>query len=175
MEEGFIDPNQALNQIDLAPNMIAADFGCGSGFWAIPLAKILKDGKVFAIDILKEPLSALKGRADSERILNIQTICSNVESKGGSKLGDNSVDLVLMTNILFQVENKKAVFLEAKRILKSGGKILVVDWLPKAPLGPEKGRILAEEVKKVAKDFGFKFEKDFKAGGHHYGIILEKP
>ena len=175
MEEGFIDPSQALNQIDLAPNMIAADFGSGSGGWAIPLAKILKDGKVFAIDILKEPLSALKSRADSERVLNIQTVCSNVEEKRGSKLGDNSVDLVLMTNLLFQVENKKAVFLEAKRILKNAGKVLIVDWLPKAPLGPEKGRISPEEVKKIVKDSGLKFEKEFKTGTHHYGVILEKP
>ena len=175
MEEGFLNPNQALNQLDLTSNMIAADFGSGSGGWAIPLAKILKEGKVCAIDILKEPLSVLKGRAGSERALNIQTICSNIENKGGSKLGDNSVDLVLMTNLLFQIENKKAVFLETKRILKNGGKILIVDWLPKAPLGPEKGRISPEEVKKIAKDSGLKFEKEFKTGTHHYGVILEKP
>lgn len=175
MEEGFINPNQALNQIDLAPNMIAADFGSGSGGWAIPLAKILKDGKVFAIDILKEPLSALKSRADSERVLNIQTICSNIENKGGSKLGDNSVDLVLMTNLLFQIENKKAVFLETKRILKNAGKVLIVDWLPKTSLGPEEGRISSSEVEKIAKDSGLKLEKEFKAGTHHYGVILEKP
>ncbi len=173
--EGFLDPNQALNQLDLASNMIAADFGSGSGGWAIPLAKRLQDGKVFAIDILKESLSVLKSRSESERIFNIQTVCSNVESRGGSKLGDNSVDLVLMTNLLFQLEDKKTVFSEAKRILKKGGKILVVDWLPKTSFGPEKGRVLPEEVKKLAKDSGLNFEKEFKTGAHHYGIIVEKP
>jgi len=175
MEEGFLEPNQVLNQLDLTANLIAADFGCGSGGWTIPLAKILKDGRVFAIDILKEPLSALEGKARAGKIFNIQPVCSNVEENRGSKLGDNSLDLVLMTNLLFQVENKKAVFLEAKRILKKGGKILVVDWLPKSPLGPEKGRISQEEVKKTAKDSGLKLEKEFKAGPHHYGIIFEKP
>lgn len=173
--EGFLDPNQALNQLDLASNMIAADFGSGSGGWAIPLAKRLQDGKVFAIDILKESLSALKSRSESERILNIQTVYSNVESRGGSKLGDNSVDLVLMTNLLFQLEDKKTVFSEAKRILKKGGKILIVDWLSKTPFGPEKGRVLPEEVKKLAKEGGLNFEKEFKTGAHHYGIIVEKP
>jgi len=175
MEEGFLDPNQALNQLDLTSTMIAADFGCGSGGWTMPLAKKLEDGKVFAIDILKEPLSALEGKVKSERIFNIQTVCSNVEESRGSKLGNNSVDLVLMTNLLFQVENKKAVFEEAKRILKKDGKILVVDWLPKSSLGPEKGRISKEEVKKIAKDSGLGFEKEFKAGPHHYGIIFERP
>lgn len=175
MEEGFVDPKEALSQLDLTPNMIVADFGSGSGGWAIPLAKLLKEGKVFAIDILKEPLSALKSRANSERVYNVQTICSNVEEKRGSKLGDSSVNLVLMTNLLFQVGNKKAIISEAKRILKSGGKILVVDWLPKAFLGPEKGRVSLEEVKKIAKENGLEFEKEFRTGLHHYGVILRKP
>ena len=48
--------------------MIAADFGCGSGGWAIPLAKKLEEGKVYAIDILEEPLSALRARAKLEKI-----------------------------------------------------------------------------------------------------------
>lgn len=171
----FLDPNQILDQVELFSEMIAADFGSGSGGWAIPLAKRLKDGKVFAIDILKEPLSVLKSRAESERILNVQTVCSNIENKGGSKLGDNSLDLVLMTNLLFQIEDKKRVFSEAKRILKKGGKILIVDWLPKTSFGPEKARVLPETVKKLAKDAGLSFEKEFKAGTNHYGIIIKKP
>lgn len=170
----FLDPNQVLDQIELSSEMLVADFGSGSGGWAIPLAKRLKDGKVFAIDVLKDPLSALKSRAESERILNIQTVCSSVESKEGLKLANNSLDLILMTNLLFQVEDKKKVFSEAKRILKPGGKILVVDWLSKSPLGPEKGRVSPEEVKKIAKDNGLNFEKEFKAGFHHYGLIFKK-
>ena len=74
MEKDFLDPQKVLDQLDLAPNMIAADFGSGSGGWAIPLAEKLTEGKVFAIDILKEPLSALEGKMRSKRILNIQTI-----------------------------------------------------------------------------------------------------
>ena len=57
-------------------------------------------GKVFAIDIQKEPLSVLEGRMKSEKVLNIQVICHNIESKERLKLSDNSLDLVLMTNIL---------------------------------------------------------------------------
>lgn len=174
MEKGFLDPNQVLDRLDLAENMIAADFGSGSGGWAIPLARRLKDGKVFAIDIQREPLSVLEGKAKTGKILNIQTVCSNAENRRGSKLGENSFDLVLMTNLLFQTENKKAVFAEAKRILKKGGKILVVDWLTESSLGPEKGRVLPQAAEKLAKENGFKKEKEFKAGSHHYGIVFTK-
>ena len=45
MEE-FLNPEQVLKQLDLKEEMTAADFGSGSGGWAIPLAKILKEGKI---------------------------------------------------------------------------------------------------------------------------------
>ena len=120
--EGFINPKEILTNLDLKKWFSAADFGSGSGGWAIPLAKILTDGKVYAIDILEEPLSALKNKSGVEGIVNIETIRSDIESKNGSTLKDNYLDLVLITNLLFQVEDKKLVLAESKRVLKKGGK-----------------------------------------------------
>ena len=171
--EGFLNPNEVLNQLKLLGEMIAADFGSGSGGWAIPLAQRLKFGKVYAVDILEEPLSALKSKAEIQKVYNIETINSNVEK--GIKLPDLSCDLVLLTNLLFQVDDKKKVLTEAKRVLKKGGKILVVDWLPEAPQGPKEGRILPEEVKKIAKNLNLKLEKEFRTGIYHYGLIFIKP
>ena len=96
--------------------MTAADFGSGSGGWVLPLAKILEDGKVYAIDILEEPLSALRSRAKTLKIENIETIKSDVEKT--SKLSSGSCDLVLLTNLFFQVEKKEEVLEEAKKVLK---------------------------------------------------------
>jgi len=171
--EGFLNPNEVLNQLKLLGEMIAADFGSGSGGWAIPLAKRLKFGKVYAVDILEEPLSALKSKAEIQKVYNIETINSNVEK--GIKLPDLSCDLVLLTNLLFQIEDKKRVLTEAKRVLKKGGKILVVDWLPEALQGPREGRVSPDEVKKMAEDLNLKLEKEFKAGVFHYGLVFTKP
>jgi len=171
----FLHPQKVLKQLNLKKDMIAADFGSGSGGWTIPLAKVLKDGKVYAIDILEEPLSALKSKSEIEGILNIEPIRSNVENRNGSKLKDNFLDLVLVTNLLFQVENKKIIISEAKRILKKEGKVLVVDWLPEVSLGPKEGRIPSKDVKKLAKELDLKLEKEFKAGDYHYGLVFSKP
>jgi len=170
--EGFLNPNKVLNNINLREDMTACDFGCGSGGWVIPLAKRLEEGKVYAIDILEEPLSALQSRAKLEKVLNIETIRANVEKK--VDIIEKSCDLVLMTNLLFQIENKKRVFSEAKRILKKGGEILVVGWLPKIPLGPKKGRVSLDSVKKMAKDAKLKLKKEFTAGAYHYGLVFTK-
>ena len=172
--EGFLNPSQVLKQLKLKKEMVAVDFGCGSGGWVIPLAKKLEEGKVYGIDILEEPLSALRARAKLEKILNIETILSDIENKNGSKLQDSSCDLVLITNLLFECEDKKGVLTEAKRVLKKEGRILVVDWKAGAPLGPTKGRVSEKEVKKLAKELSLKLEKEFEAGIYHWGLILLK-
>lgn len=170
----FLDPNKVINQLNLTQEMIAADFGSGSGGWVIPLAKKLKEGKVFAIDIQQEPLSALQGKAKMDKLFNIQIIRADVEKPKNITIGDNFVDLVLMTNLLFQVENKRNVFAEAKRILKKGGMVLVVDWLSGVDMGPTSGRINKEEALTIAKEVGFTAIKELEAGYGHFGILLEK-
>jgi len=175
MNQRFIDPSEILKQLKLKESMVAADFGSGSGGWVMPLAKILEEGKVYAIDILEEPLSALKSRARLENLFNIDIIQSDVEAARGSKLSDSSCDLVLMTNLLFECDNKKTVLEEGKRILKSGGKILVVDWEKDNPLTPEVEKVSVEGIKKIARELNFKIEKEFKAGLYHWGLILAKP
>lgn len=172
--EGFLNPEEVLNQLDLREDMVVADFGCGSGGWVIPLAKRLKTGRIYAIDILEEPLSALKSKIQIEKISNIEIILSDVESKNGSTLNHESCDLVLMTNLFFELEDKKSVLEEGKRVLKEGGKILVVDWKKDAPLGPKERGVSAEDIKKIAKDIDLKIEREFEAGSFHWGLILVK-
>jgi len=170
----FLNPTEILKQLKLKDDMSAADFGCGSGGWTIPLAKILEKGKVFAFDIQEEMLSALRGRAKLENLQNIETKRCDLEEPKSTRLEDNSLDLVLIPNLLFQIKNKKDIIEEAKRILKKDGKILVLDWSPGAYLGPKESRVSEEEVKKIAKDLDLNLEKEFKAGSYHYGLIFRK-
>jgi ubiquinone/menaquinone biosynthesis C-methylase UbiE len=170
MEE-FLNPEKVLKKLKLNKEMVVADFGCGSGGWTIPLAKKVK--RVFAIDILEEALSALRGKARAERIFNIDYLKANLEK--GTTLLSQSCDLVLITNLLFQVDQMNKVFEEANRVLKDGGKILVIDWKEEATeIGPEKP-VPPEKVKEVAKEFNLKIEEEFEAGQFHYGILFSKP
>jgi ubiquinone/menaquinone biosynthesis C-methylase UbiE len=106
-----------------------------------------------------------------ERIFNIDILKANVEK--GTTLISESCDLVLMTNLLFQVEDMKKVLEEGKRVLKKNGRILVVDWKEEAEVGPEK-RVSAEKVKEIAREVGLNLEKEFEAGIYHWGLIFGK-
>jgi len=167
----FLDPQKVLNELNIEKGFIAADFGCGSGGWVFPLAKMLENGKVYAIDILKEPLSALRSKMKAFKISNIEPVQADVEKS--SKLISESCDLVLLTNLLFEVENIDKVLEEVKRVLKPKGQVLIIDWLDGSNLGPEK-KISVNNIKQAVEKIGFQFKKEFKAGIYHWGLIITK-
>jgi ubiquinone/menaquinone biosynthesis C-methylase UbiE len=169
--EAFLNPNEILNQIKIPGNITAVDFGCGSGGWTIPLAKKITSGKIYAVDVLEEPISVLKARARMENILNIQFIIGNAE-ESVKEIKNETCDLVLMTNLLFQCDDKEKVLKEGKRVLRPGGRILVVDWKEHASIGPQEGRFPLGEVERIAKKIGLEIERKMEAGPYHYGIIL---
>ncbi len=170
----FVDPHKVLDQLGLKADMTAADFGCGSGGWAIPLAQKLEDGLVFAVDIQEAPLSALAGKVQLQGLDNIRKIRANVESQI-SGLGQLSCDLVLLTDLLFQTDDDQAIFREAHRVLKKQGRVLVVEWMAGSPLGPREGRVSPEQIKEIAQKVGFKLTKEFQAGDYHFALVFLKP
>jgi len=169
--EKFINPLEILKQINLREDMVAADFGSGSGGWVIPLAKQLEDGRVYAIDILEEPLSALRAKAKLNKILNIKTLLADVEKK--VDLLDESCDLILMTNLLFQIEDKKKVLKEAERVLSPAGILFIVDWKENPPI-EIKETVSFEDIKKIGEKTGLTFEKEFDAGKYHKAMVFTK-
>ncbi|MDD2913641.1 MAG: class I SAM-dependent methyltransferase [Candidatus Pacebacteria bacterium] len=168
----FLNPEEVLNKIEIKEDMIAADFGCGSGGFTFPLAKKLKKGFVYAVDIQELPLSAMRGRANMESISNIDFILGDIENK--LDIQENSLDIVTIINVLFQIEDKKAVIGEALRLLKKGGKMIIVDWDKKAKMQLVEEKVSLDEIKEIAKDKGFAIEEEFKAGTHHCGVIFKK-
>ncbi len=169
---GFLDPKEILNQLHLEKDIIAVDFGCGSGGWVIPLAQKLTDGIVYAVDIQESALSALMSKANLQGLSNIKKILADIE-RGVKQLEDSSCDLILMTNLLFQVNDKTAVFKEAKRILKESGKVLVVEWDMESPFGPmQENRISAGRTQEIAEKNGFILEKKIETSGYHYGLLF---
>lgn len=170
----FVNPQTILDQLDLKEDMIGVEFGCGTGHFSILLAKKLKNGLVYGIDILEERLETLKNQAELEGVSNVREILGNIEKIGGSKLQDNYADIVLIPNVLFENEEKSKIIEEAKRITKKGGRILILDWIPATPFSPKQGTIEKEKVKEIAKNLGLFFEKEIPAGKYHYCLLFQK-
>ncbi len=173
----FANPALIARAFLLRPGMTVADFGAGSGAYALEMSRlVLPGGRVYAVDVQKELLVTLKNAAAEKRYHNIEILWGDVEQAGGSKLADQSVDFVLVSNLLFQTTAGYSLAVEAKRILKNGGLVGVIDWREVAgSLGPRREQVVpSAQAQQIFTDAGFLFDHDFPAGDHHYGLLFKK-
>ncbi|MDP3726161.1 MAG: methyltransferase domain-containing protein [bacterium] len=172
----FKDPERVLDQFVLGEGRIVADFGAGSGAYTLASARrVGGEGKVYAIDIQRDLLNRLKNTATQARLHNVQIVWGDVEKQGGSQLKDASADVAIISNILFQAEDKSAIAREAHRILKKEGRALLVEWADSGTLGPSGEHLVSkDDARHIFENSHFSFEREINAGSHHYGMVFRK-
>lgn len=169
----FSDPIKNLKTLALKESDIVADLGAGTGYYAVAAGKMVPSGKVYAVEVRKEYLATIKHKAHEAGLDNVECFWGNVEKIGGTKIKDNIVDVVIASNILFQVEDKILFIEELKRILKHGGRVLLIDWSDSSSLGLLTAIPKTQALEMFEKK-GFAWQQDIDAGAHHYGMILIK-
>lgn len=172
---GFAHPRRNVGAFGIEPGMSVADFGSGSGIYVLHMAEAVEHaGHVYAIDVQRDLLRRVKSEAQRRGFKNVDVIWTDLERPSASKLSGRTLDLVLVSNLLFQVENKSAVLAEAWRVLKPTGKLVIIDWADSfGGMGPQKGDVVKKETAlALARDNGFELLKEFSAGAHHYGLIF---
>ena len=173
----FSVPEKNIEKLNLLSNQIVADFGAGGGAYTIAAAKALNGtGKVYAIDVQKDLLTRLENTCKEQHIGNVGYIWGDLEKVGGTKLRDQSVDVAIVSNVLFQTQEKKAVIEEVKRALKHGGLLLLIDWTGSFNnMGPTAEQVFPElEARKLVESLTFTFDRMIDAGNFHYGMIFRK-
>ncbi len=172
----FVDPAVVVSQLPVNPGDKVADFGCGSGYFSFEFAKVVgSDGIVHALDVLPSALEAVASRAKTLGLVNIVTKRVNLEREGGSGLAPESMDWVVLKDMLFQNQKKEVIMHEMARVLKMGGHGFIMEWSPDQPLvGPDKElRIAPEEMQKLIEGSGMHLEKELNIGGFHYAFLVK--
>ncbi|HIH89205.1 TPA: class I SAM-dependent methyltransferase [Candidatus Bathyarchaeota archaeon] len=122
----WLDSNtkRVLSEIGVCEGMQVLDYGCGSGRYTVPAAKLTGvNGTVYAQDIDKSALQRLRKAAESEGLRNITPIYWD----GGPEipLDDCFLDCVLLIDVIQEVPDWGRLLEDALRVLKHGG-ILVI-------------------------------------------------
>jgi ubiquinone/menaquinone biosynthesis C-methylase UbiE len=174
---GFLNPRTAIRSSHIREGMKVADFGVGSGFFTREAARSAGEaGRVYAVDIDQELLARLNSLACAEGIRNIEYVRGDFEKLRGSGLADGSVDVVLLTNTLFQIQDKNALVEEIWRVLERGGRAVIIDWKASFDcMGPHESHIVPmSEARALFERGGFTFIEELPAGEYHWGVILRK-
>lgn len=173
---GFADPAKNITAFGIEPGMKVADFGAGSGAYTLALAKAVGEtGRVYAVEVQKDLLRRIRNEAHAKGVDGrMEFIWGDVEERGGAKVGTGILDFVLISNLLFQLPDKAAALKEARRVLKSTGRLAVIEWSDSfAGLGPQRDDVLKKDAAlAVAQQSDFELLREFTAGAHHYGLLL---
>ncbi len=130
LNERLLEPGQswflwagALSS--LLPPLDVADFGCGTGMLSVAISRWAS--RVWAIDQSEVALEQARERAAREGRANITFLREDLHRLS---LPAGERDLVVISQSLHHVESPGAVLAEAARILKPGGKVVVLELMP---------------------------------------------
>lgn len=170
------NPEQIIKRIGIRRGMVVADFGCGPGFFTIPIAeKVGTKGKVYAVDSDDRMLEHLRANLEKSRVAQgvVKAITADVSDTG---IPARSVDIALFANILHDLDDSAAFLREVKRIGKDDSIMVDIDW---QKIHTEHGppfeiRLTKEESMRILSRNGLKVTRTIDAGPFHYGLICKR-
>ena len=169
--QAILPPALVLRDIGLESHSVWVDIGCGTGFFTIPLANEVK--QVYALDIRTEMLSDLSESLTQQEIHNVKVLQSE-ESR--FPIPDQLVDGILTSLVLHEVEQPSEFFRELNRILRLGGRLVVIEWAKASTeMGPPLDhRMSIQQLDDLAISAGFIKMESWQWSDNFIGIEYRK-
>ena len=166
-----LDSFMVLSHSDINPRDTAADIGCGPGFFTVPLAKFLVNGKVFALDIDDEMLAACREQVALARMGNVEVLkCEEF----AFPLEAGSLDGAFLAFVVQQTSDRPRFLKAVRELLKPGGWCTVLEWYRKeTETGPPlERRIDPTDLEATARDAGYRARGWRDLNGEQYMVML---
>ncbi len=167
-------PDQVVEQMKLKPADVVADVGAGTGYFSFRIAPLVKQGKVFAVDLQPEMLAIIERRKKELKAENVVAVQS---TETDVKLPDGSVDVALMVDVYHEFAYPYEMMRSVVKALKPGGRVVQIEYRGEDPDVPIK-RLHKMTVAQCRKEMAvvglvWKETKDFLPQQHF--IVYEKP
>jgi ubiquinone/menaquinone biosynthesis C-methylase UbiE len=118
-------PEHVLDVLGIRPGMHVADFGAGSGYFTVRIARrVGAAGRVYAVDMQREMLTLLEKKKQREA-LPIELVLAE---PARPSLPDASVDLVLMVDVYHELERPDLTLAQIRRALRPEGRLALVEY-----------------------------------------------
>jgi SAM-dependent methyltransferase len=129
-------PDRLVSQLGLKATDVVVDFGCGPGFYTIPIARGV--ARTIAVDVSSHMLEKTVSNAKKNQV----TVEALVSDGTAIKLDDGIVDLIFLSHVFHEVADRPKVLSEFLRIMKRSGRLAIVEktrggllaWAPGPPI-----------------------------------------
>src|SRR5262245_48790740 len=136
-------PEATLRAAGVGPDQTVVDLGCGPGYFTLPAAELVGPrGTVYGVDVEPAMVEACRRSAAAAGAQRIEVVHS---SETHVPLPDGIADLVFVSVVLHEAEDRVAFLREARRLLKPGGEVALIEFRQQdGPPGPPKAVRLSE-------------------------------
>ena len=166
-----LDPFRVLSHCPIAPTDTVADIGCGPGYFTLPLAKYLINGKILGLDTSDEMVEACQSRLEAARLGNFEILkCGEYDFP----LDPASVDGLFIAFVVHHPSDRVRFLTAAKEMLKPRGWCFILKWQKKETESgpPQEVRITPDELRQIAEDSGFRVQSSRDINDEHHMMIL---
>jgi protein-L-isoaspartate O-methyltransferase len=119
-------PGATLRDLGLASGESVAEVGCGSGYLALPAARIAESEPVYAVDLDETLLDELDELAEQQDIENVIPIHGDARNLTG--VLPEPVTTLVVANTFHGVDDQPDFVEQAVEVIESGGRLIVVNW-----------------------------------------------
>lgn len=148
-----------IKNMNIQPGNVIADIGAGSGYHVFKMVEKLTTGKIFAVDIQPEMLSAMQYRKKELKLENIELVLGDEQT---TNLPANSIDKILMVDVYHEFSHPVEMLQSMSQALKKNGEIYLIEYRLEDPSIPIKTihKMSEEQAVKEFEANGFKLQKN---------------
>jgi len=176
-------PGETLRELGLGPDGSVAEVGCGSGYFALPAARIVEPEPVYAIDLDSALLDELDALADQQGVENVVPV--HGDARNLTDVLPEPVTTLLVANTFHGVDDQSGLVEQAYQVVEPGGSLAVVNWhdrqreattVENEPRGPPtEFRMTPRETEDaVLPVTGFDLDRRVELPPYHYALVFER-
>ena len=157
VRDNYHQPDKVMDTVGVKQGMTIGEVGAGHGYFTFHLSRRVGDsGKIYANDIARRALGAIRRKCAEEGIANIETIVGELENP---LFPDATLDMVFIVNAFHDLAKPVELLNNIVPSLKPGAPVVIIDRDPEKVGGRNRHVLTQEEVLEHIENSAFDLDR----------------